>query len=481
LAAETLSAPTPAATVIQPATTPVSGGQGGAAQADFDSLIDLIQSTVAYDSWQENGTGSGEITPFPTGVYADARGTLRFTADTTPRADLRRQPDNSRSAVAGDPRRSSPLRYVSLARLERTIGKLQKQHAPLPPEMLTLAGLQRIEYVIANPGSHDLILAGPAGDWRPQAPGMLVSTATGQPVQRLDDLLTLWRLQSQGTKPFGCSIVPRQAALAQTQEFLQASAATPLEPGQRKVWLAELRNTLGVQDVEFTGLPPDSHLALVLLVADYHMKLIGMGLAESVPGVVGYLDTVKLLPDGSAPPMSVLRWWFAMDYSPVQADASREVFQLPNGGVRVLSENELLAARGQRVHTNQSDELNSRFAIAFTEHYAVLREKYPLYGELQNVFDLALVLAIIEQEKLLERVGWQPSLLLDSETLRLPRLQVPRKVQTVVNHRVLQRSHIIAGISGGVWVDAKRSLKTTSAQSTQAIRTTPTTACWWWD
>src|SRR6185436_20139381 len=44
------------------------GGLGGAAQADFDSLIDLITSTVEHDSWMENGTGEGEIQPFPTNL-----------------------------------------------------------------------------------------------------------------------------------------------------------------------------------------------------------------------------------------------------------------------------------------------------------------------------------------------------------------------------------------------------------------------------
>jgi general secretion pathway protein D len=44
------------------------GGLGGAASADFDSLIELITSTVDNESWQENGTGEGEIMPFPTNL-----------------------------------------------------------------------------------------------------------------------------------------------------------------------------------------------------------------------------------------------------------------------------------------------------------------------------------------------------------------------------------------------------------------------------
>jgi general secretion pathway protein D len=51
-----------------PTTTPIGGGpggMGGAASADFDSLIDLIISTVASDTWAENGGGEAEIRPFP--------------------------------------------------------------------------------------------------------------------------------------------------------------------------------------------------------------------------------------------------------------------------------------------------------------------------------------------------------------------------------------------------------------------------------
>ena len=44
------------------------GAPGGAANADFDSLIDLIVSTVEHDTWMENGTGEGEIQPFPTNL-----------------------------------------------------------------------------------------------------------------------------------------------------------------------------------------------------------------------------------------------------------------------------------------------------------------------------------------------------------------------------------------------------------------------------
>lgn len=44
------------------------GGLGGAASADFESLIELITATVAADTWAENGGGEAEIRPFPTNL-----------------------------------------------------------------------------------------------------------------------------------------------------------------------------------------------------------------------------------------------------------------------------------------------------------------------------------------------------------------------------------------------------------------------------
>jgi general secretion pathway protein D len=44
------------------------GGMGAGANADFDSLIDLIVSTVSTETWAENGGGEAEIRPFPTNL-----------------------------------------------------------------------------------------------------------------------------------------------------------------------------------------------------------------------------------------------------------------------------------------------------------------------------------------------------------------------------------------------------------------------------
>lgn len=495
---------------------------GGAAMADFDSLIDLITSTVENESWLENGTGEGEIQPFPNGVYVDAAGALKFRAPSrqTGLASVRNRglratspaasTDATLASVAAKPqaatakvegvdeldraRQASELRFVSLSKLEAAIADCQKRHVPLDTAMLSLAGLQRVSYVFAYPETGDLVLAGPAGDWAGSPQGGLVSLETGRPVVRLDDLLTLWRRQrTEKSTAFGCSIVPRQEALAKTQAFLDASAAKPLEPSGRRKWLAELRDTLGIQDVEYYNIDEGSRIASLLLTADYHMKLIGMGLAEGVPGVKSYLATVRNGADGSPPPMAVLRWWFSMPASTVEASDAHDAFALPQRCICVLSENEMLAARGERVHTGQSEDLNQQFAESFTQEFDALALKYPVYGELERVFEVALALAVIEREGLTEKVGWSPNLLLDEQRLRLPKSPAPKAVETVINHRVIGGRQIIAGVSGGVWVDGGKSVQV-SAVAGQAVeklaaaKKEPMKAAadeaaivWWWD
>jgi hypothetical protein len=458
---------------------PFGPGLGGAANADFDSLIDLITSTVEADSWEENGTGEGEIQPFPNGVWLDAAGKLRVDrargalasvrAGGAPSPAGRGTRSEGARPITGAPldaRKSSKLRYVSLPRLEAAIFQRQVDRRPLDAAMLTLAGLERVEYVLAYPETGDLVLAGPAGDWQILQGGGIVSAETRRPLARLDDLLALWRRQrSEKSTAFGCSIVPRQEALARTQEFLAASASQPIEPSQRRAWLEDLRATVGAQDVEYYHIDANSRIAGLLLAADYHMKLVGMGLADGVPGVKSYLATVRLGPGGQAPPMTILRWWFSMPTSVVEATDEHDGFALPANCVEVLSENQMLAERGQRVPTGQSDDLNSQFAESFTAHFEALADKYAIYGQLARVFELSLALAVVEKEGLAEKVGWTPSLLWAGDQLRLPQAATPKTVDTVINHRVIGGRQIIAGVSGGVWVDGSRSLRVAPAQT----------------
>ncbi len=430
------------------------GGRGGGAEADFDSLLDLITSTVKPQTWEEIG-GPGSIAPFPTGVYIDPTGVMQplLGQDTTGRlAALRRA--SMPGARHHDARRTSPLRKVSLTRLERAVQLRLAAGKPLTEAMRVLAGLQRVQYIFIYPESGDLVLAGPAGDWQWAAENRIVGTETGLPVVRLDDLVVVLRHAMTSTEAkFGCLIKPRREALARTQQFLAESAKKPIPAGGRARWLEQLRASVGAQDIEVYGLDPRTRAARVLVEADYRMKLVGMGLEEGVPGVPSYLDLIDVPPGQAPPPMDVLRWWFTLHYDAVVADDERNAFALQGQAVQVLSENEKLAADGRRIHTGRSEELNRQFARSFTEHFDALCRKYPIYAELRNICDLAVACALMREEKLPEQAGWHMTCFGDEEAFTVELGPAPREVETVINHRVVHRVHVLAGVSGGVRID----------------------------
>jgi hypothetical protein len=476
------------------APTAPAGGQGGASQADFDDLIDLITSTVKPSSWDTVG-GPGSIAPFPTGVWVDPHGVLRPLMKDTEAKDLAalRAASGPRTGRE-DVRRNSPLRMVSLPRLEKQIQLRLAAGQPPTEAMQFLAGLSRIRYVFVYPESGDLVLAGPAGDWTPGPEGAVVNSLTGQPVLRLDDLVVIFRsVLGSPNATFGCRITPREEALARVQTFLQESNKRPIDRQFRGAWLKQLRAQVGKQDIEVQGLDPRTRAAHVIVEADYRMKLVGMGLEEGVPGVVSYLKLIKLGPKEPPPPMTVLRWWFTLNYEAVQTSNDRLAFGLQGQGVKVESENERLTAEGKQVHTDASEAINRQFARSFTQHFEELSLKYPIYGELRNLCDLALVGALVRQEAAADKVGWHLTCFGDPQAFQVQLAAAPKEVDSVVNCRVFHSRVIVAGVSGGVLAApmAFVSVNAMSKESGSALenqrydavpkKAKPSDDTWWWD
>jgi hypothetical protein len=441
---------------------------GGAVQPDFESLIELMEGTIAPTTWVGVG-GQGAVDSFAAGVYVDALGvlaplvrnetsgrlaSLHIGASSTENANDSPLATRHHTNAADSARHQSPLRMISLPRLERAAQLRLAAGKSLSEEMKYLAGLQRIEYVFVYPQTNDLVIAGPADDWRTVAEDRVVGANSTHPVLRLEDLVVILRhMQSAKDARFGCSITPTQENLARTQAFLQASSKSSLPAGKRTAWLASLREKLGKQTIDVSGLDPRTRAARVLVEADYRMKLVGMGLEPGVLGVESYLDQIKIERGGLPPAIDVLRWWFTLNYRAVLATADRKAFEIRGQGVKVLSENELLTAQGKRVHTGKSDELNTQFAQSFTENFPQLAAKYPIYAELRNLCDMALVCALVREEKLAERSNWHATWFGAENGYPVQLATAPREVETVINHRVIQRRHIVAGVSGGVSVD----------------------------
>ena len=464
------------------------GAQGGGQIADFQSLMDLITATVAPKSWDVNG-GQGAIQPFPTGVWVDPNGVLCPLLKEEKDQDLASLRTASRQRPAqDDARRSSPMRMVSLPRLEKQIQLGLAAGQPPTETMQTLAGLERIQYIFIYPESGDLVVAGPAGDWTIGPESRVVGVESGQPVVRLDDLVVVLRhMMAAADAKFGCMITPRQEALARAQEFIKESSKHPVRPEYRRAWLEQFRSKVGKQDIEVYGLDPRTRAARTLVEADYRMKLVGMGLESGVPGVVSYLNLIKPPP----PPMGVLRWWFTLNYEAILASKDRQAYAIRGQGVKVLSENEHLTAEGKRVHTGESESLNQQFAHSFTEHFDALCQKYPVYAELRNLFDLALAAALIREEGLAEKTGWHLTCFADPDGFVVELGKAPKEVETVVNYRIINQKTFVAGVSGGVRVQPASLVKRQAieVESSPALQQRRPSAArkqlpddrWWWE
>lgn len=461
---------------------------GGGAQADFESLMQLIQSTIAPDTWDEVG-GRGSIQPFPTGVYVDAEGVLRKAR---PQALLTREaarrlvaaPADAIGAAARDPRVASPLRKVSLRRLEQAVAERLAEGRGPADEQLVLAGMRHVRYVLLDAENDDVILAGPADDWSLDAQGRVVSAADGAPVVRLDDLVALLRRYGQdAAAPLGCAITPRPERLASLQEFLAATSTRPLKRGQRDVWLEAIRRRVGRQDVEFFGIDPTSRVAQVLIEADYHMKRVGIGLEAAPASMRSYLASLDVAPGKAPPPLDVLRWWFALDEGALAVGEDGRSYELPGDGVRVLSENELLAAQGQRVHTGASEPLNAAFAAEFTAHFDELARMYPIYGELRNVFQLALCAALAVRAQRESELVWDFGCFAPGGAYRVPRSAAPKSTESVANLKVVRRTTVLAIVSGGVSLAPREILEQAPSLPRASVvpLRRPASGAWWWD
>jgi hypothetical protein len=222
------------------------------------------------------------------------------------------------------------------------------------------------------------------------------------------------------------------------------------------------------------------------------MKLIGMGLEAGIAEVPSYLDLIQVKAGESPPPLDVLRWWFTMNYEALVASENRDAFEIRGQGVQVLSENELLTQLGKRVPTGAATLTNQQFAGNFTTHFALLAEKYPVYADLQNVFDLALVAALIQQEQLADRVGWHLTCFGSPDDYAVDVRPAPRQVETVINHRKVGGRYLVVGVSGGVHAEPWKFVSTeklrTDKKGTLAARRASYEAPkglaldrWWWD
>lgn len=369
------------------------------------------------------------------------------------------------------------LRMISLTSLERAIAQQFSNGMPITEEMLFLAGLQRVEFVFAVPEQNDIILAGPAESWRIDERGAAVGVTTAQPTLRLDDLLEAFRTAELAAAGPGisCSIDPTEEGMARLQRLL----------GNRNLQFnsqtAELmKKAVGPQRITVTGVLPDSHFARVMVAADYLMKRLAMDLDEPpVPGMPSYMELLKSGGANSARTASP-RWWMAVNYSPLLRSEDGLSWQVRGPGVKVMTEDAFVNSAGRIVESGKVDPLAQRWAETITEKYSELAVAEPVFGELRNCMDLAVVAALVTHHDLIGRAGAEMPSLTGGNPIRGPKYHVPTTVDSHVSVTRARREWIV-GVSGGVDLDSWPVLNDPEIGEVSLQKPRPERGDWWWE
>ena len=429
---------------------------------------------------------------FPTGVKVSPGGLLQRLSSEEHAGQLTAMGIQARKAdLNQDVAQQCTLRMVSLTRLERAVARRIEEGLPVPETMSQLAGLTQIQYVMAMPETHEIVIAGPASGWQYNDQGQSVSLADGRPTLQLDDLVTVLRTFARGHTDFGCSINTREEGIKSLKEFVARSQAKgELSPGAVKSWVKQIQDKLGRQDVVVWGVPSDSRVARVIVEADYRMKLIGINKLDAGKEVPGYFDLLPVSEQKNKSALDALRWWLTLQCDAVLHSADKNVFEIQGSSVLCQSENQFLTAEGKHLPTGQAEPTNRLFAQNFTANYAKLAKKDLVFADAQNIFNMALCSAVIQNEDLRGKTGWNLGVFAPNGAYAPASYPAPKEVDSVVNHRVYRGRDIVVQAAGGVRCDvmsvAKDPSRNKASEHLDAMTTTSQApqlglGRWWWD
>jgi hypothetical protein len=464
---------------------------GGGANVDFMTLMNLIRRNT-NSKWEDDDGEGGAMDWFPTGVKVSPTGLLhRLTAEEHA-GQLASLGVQARQAdLNQEVSQRSNLRFVSLPRLEREVARRIEEGLPVPETMSQLAGLTHIKYVLVLPETNEIVVAGPADGWKYNTLGQPISLSDGRPTLQLDDLVTVLRTFARGNADFGCSINTREEGVKSLKEFVEHSQAKgELGPGALGQWVKQIQAKLGRQDVVVWGIPADSRVARVIVEADYRMKLIGINKLDGGKEIPGYFDLLPVSQQKNKSTMDALRWWLTVQCDAVLHSQDKNVFEIQGSSVLCLSENQFVTAEGKHIPTGQAEPTNRLFAQNFTTHYDKLAAKDLVFADAQNIFNMALCSALIQNEDLRGKTGWNLGVFAPEAAYAPASYAVPKEVESVVNHRVYRGRDIVVQAAGGVRCDvmsvAKDPKRNKISEQLDGLTSTieaPQTAAgrWWWD
>ncbi len=432
-------------------------GAGGGSFADFQSLMDLIQTTIVPDTWEALG-GPSSMSPYPQGVYVDPTGTV-LECESLPVDDKLAELKSLLGDAASEPdtelawRQPTRMRCVSLRRLLDAWTENRLRGTLPNADMMHMAGLSRIQYLFID--EDDIVLAGPVGG---------VETRDGWHVDRVSGLTTLrfdfflaCLASAISNQPFGCTIDPTTQGLQNAAKVAAAVQADTLPIGKAD---AAMVSALGMQRVEVFGTAGDTPMGCLMVEADRHMKQLALGLVPMPEGAKNYFDVVEANLESGVPNDLLLRLWFTSSPRPVRADEDRTIFELAGTPVRLSGENERAMASGQRGNVTR-DARSDEFVADFNRNWHAIRGAYPIYGALESIYRTASAAELMHRYADSDRQRDLLESLISSSPSSMYRMHTPRQVLSIARMKSMRkgrRMHHVLLASGGVSVSPSQTL-----------------------
>ena len=449
------------------------------------------------------------------GVYVDPEGMLR-ESNTLSEGDLQRQRDDT--AYEGQASKAvsaaSPLRKVSLRRLEQAVAGLHETGNPLPPDMRYLAGLTAVKFVFVYPETGDVVVAGPAEGWNLLPTGDIVGRRSNRPILQLDDLVVALRyaFASQPASAFlGCSIEPTEQGLKAHAAYVRGLAG--IDGSQILPIIRGMEQAIGPQDVHTYGAPATSRFALQMLAADYRLKRIALAHDPSPSKKVpSYLDLAEKAVTGG--PQRQHRWWFVGHYDAIRHTPDRLAFELEGTGLKVDTAPAQLKNTVKNTVKNTAAKNSpkptkaaAQFADLATRNLPDLCEKIAPFAELQNLVGLAVAGVLIRKQAEatsdengardgdeiatdLRQERWRPTHFLDESACPIASFETPRHTPPLANARFVKGQFWMFSVSGGVEINPDELARSDTLkpacdgalhEARRQGQAADAAEAWWWD
>ena len=449
------------------------------------ALVCVLSVLVPNAFGQNNGGGNngGARGPQAAGIEIDAAGRARIV-----KFDNRALAERiaaQKAALAPELARPSKLRKVSLNRLESVVAEKLRKGETISDEIKYVAGLTSIEYVFYFPETHDVVIAGPAEGFVVDISGRPLGMNSGRCVLELQDIIAALRSfppEGKASNTIMVSIDPTQEGLARLNQYMSEVKPRP-QDDQR--FAAGMRDALGQQVVTVKGISPRTHFAQVLVEADYRMKLIAIGLESPPAKIKSYVERAN---PSTVSQNAMERFYFMTHFDEIRVSEDRSAMQLVGNAVKLVGEHERVTADGGRVAQAKVNGAAQEFCKQFSDKFAELADKSPIYGQLRNLVSMSVVAAYLRENNIYSLANWKLETFGDESITPVEVNRAPTHVDTAVN--VIWRGQkLMTPIGGGVRV------RPTDALSPGKIQVNPEVAetkdkikvadlaadVWWWD